>query len=125
LDELAGLALEGLDGLIAEDREAVGARMDQAHACLARLGVSHPRLEALRAAVRDSADGSKLTGAGAGGSVLVLAKPGREAETLRRLARAGAVAYAVRTAARGASLVEVPRGRPAPSGDSAGPADTG
>jgi mevalonate kinase len=119
LEELARLALEGLDGLIAEDRQAVGGRMDRAHDCLARLGVSHPRLEALRAAVRESAEGSKLTGAGAGGSVVALPKPGREAETMRRLARAGAVAYAVRTSARGVSLVEAPRADPGPNGDSA------
>jgi mevalonate kinase len=109
LDELERIALEGLRGLVDEDRARVGARMNDAHARLAELGVSHPRLEALREAVAPAADGAKLTGAGAGGSLLVLPKAGRETEAVRRLGRAGGVAFAVRCAPAGSALVDAPR----------------
>lgn len=56
----------------------LGAAMDEAHARLAALGVSTPRLCAMVAAARDAgALGAKLTGGGGGGAVIALA-PGRE-----------------------------------------------
>jgi mevalonate kinase len=108
LERFESVALEGLDAVRAEDRARVGACMEENHRLLVEVGVSHPRLEALRAAVAPVVEGSKVTGAGAGGSIVALPRPGRELEAVRRIARAGGVAFPVRVAPKGASLVEPP-----------------
>jgi mevalonate kinase len=105
LSDLESVGRAGVRALLAEDREETGRQLDANQALLRRLGVSHPRLEELLDAVRPTALGAKLTGAGAGGSIVVLPAPGKEVEATRRLARAGAVAYAVRAAPRGAEIV--------------------
>ncbi|MCI4346592.1 MAG: hypothetical protein L3K07_07580 [Thermoplasmata archaeon] len=106
LESFRSVALEGLDALRAEDPERVGKLLDQNQSLLATVGVSHPRLEALLEAVRPAVFGAKLTGAGAGGSIVALPRPGKALEALRRLTRVGAAAYNVRVAERGAELVE-------------------
>jgi mevalonate kinase len=99
------IAGAGIDALLGEDRTEVGRQMGENHRLLAEVGVSHPRLEELLEAVAPVAAGAKLTGAGCGGSIVALPLPGREAEAVRRLARAGAVAFAVRPAARGCDVI--------------------
>ncbi|MEM0129220.1 MAG: hypothetical protein QXG65_03545 [Thermoplasmata archaeon] len=99
------VAEEGLRAIAAEDRTATGRAMQENHALLETVGVGHPRLTALRKAVAECSAGAKLTGAGAGGSIVVLPKEGREAECVRRLARAGALAFAVRPSGHGAGLI--------------------
>ncbi|MCI4331086.1 MAG: mevalonate kinase [Thermoplasmata archaeon] len=106
LDRFQSVALEGVDALREERREAVGRLLDQNQALLREVGVSHPRVEALLAAAAPGCDGGKLTGAGAGGSVVVLPKPGHELEVARRIARAGGVPYIVKPAPLGVQLVE-------------------
>ena len=110
LDRFRQIAEEGMDAITREDREAAGLAMQANQLLLREVGVSHPRLEELLRSVEGLAAGAKLTGAGAGGSILVLPRPGRETACLRRLARAGALAFAVRAAPTGASPLPSPAG---------------
>lgn len=98
LEEFGRVAREGIAAVRQGDRESVGRLLARNHQLLREVGVSHPRIEALLEAAAPAAAGAKLTGAGRGGSVVALPLPGREAELVRRFARAGAVAYAVRPA---------------------------
>jgi len=111
LEQFESVALEGIDAVGSERREAVGPLMDRNHALLREVGVSHPRLEALLDAVRPVAEGAKLTGAGAGGSIVALIRPGHEVEATRRARRAGGVPYVVRTSSTGVGLVASGPGR--------------
>jgi mevalonate kinase len=106
LERFEHVALAGIEAVAAEDRTRVGALLDENHALLREAGVSHPRIEALLDAAQPSSDGTKLTGAGAGGSIVALPKLGRELETVRRITRVGGVAFLVRPARRGVELVE-------------------
>lgn len=103
LERFRSIAEAGMDAVRAEDRERVGKAMTQNHLLLREVGVSHPRLEELIRSVEGHAAGAKLTGAGAGGSVLVLPRAGDETACLRRLARAGGLAFAVKASAQGAA----------------------
>ncbi|HKV90503.1 MAG TPA: hypothetical protein VJQ43_04805, partial [Thermoplasmata archaeon] len=116
LEEFAQVADAGIRAVESEDRAAVGALLDENHRLLSRVGVSHPRLEALLEAARPAIVGGKLTGAGVGGSIVVLPQPGRELDAARRIARAGGLPFVVRTETTGAVLVA----EPAPE---AGPTD--
>lgn len=120
LDRFARVAAEGIDAVVAEDRERVGSLLDENHRLLVEIGVSHPRLEELLGAVRPACTGAKITGAGAGGSIVALPRPGRELEAIRRLARAGGVAFGVRVAPTGVTLLEAP----GPGEEAEAPADT-
>jgi mevalonate kinase len=119
LDRFQTLAEGGIRAVTAEDRAEVGRLLDANQVLLAEVGVSHPRLEALLTAARPAIAGGKLTGAGAGGSVVVLPQPGRELEAARRIARAGGLPFVVRAEPRGASIVAAPDGDPeaAPTGE--------
>ncbi len=99
LEEFAGVARDGIDAVRREDPEAVGRLLGRNQRLLREVGVSHPRIEALLDAAAPAVLGAKLTGAGRGGSIVALPVPGREVELVRRLARAGAVAYTVRPSA--------------------------
>ena len=74
-------------GLAAEDARTCGALMDASHASLRdRLGVSHPVLDGLAEVAREAgAVGARMTGAGFGGSIVVLAEPSRAADVLAAL----------------------------------------
>jgi mevalonate kinase len=117
LDEFERVAEGGIEAVAAEDRAAVGRLLDENHALLVRVGVSHPRLEALLAASRSVIAGGKLTGAGVGGSIVVLPQPGRELDAARRIARAGGLPFVVRAEPEGAGLVGGPLVRPASATD--------
>ena len=105
LSDFREVATQGIEAIQREDRAAVGPLLDRNHSLLREVGVSHPKLEALLDAVRPMAEGAKLTGAGAGGSIVALVRPGREVEASRRVHRAGGVAYVVRANPAGATLV--------------------
>lgn len=113
LDRFRSIALRGIAAITAGDRGEAGRAMVENHRLLQEVGVSHPRLEELLESVDGLAAGAKLTGAGAGGSILVLPLPGQEAACIRRLARAGALAFAVRSARSGASVLD-PETPPSP-----------
>lgn len=105
LEAFAEVARSGLDALLGEDREGVGGQMRRNQALLRAVGVSHPRLEAMIDAVAPACWGEKLTGAGAGGSIVALPRAGREMEAVRRLTRLGVPAWAVRVTAGGADTL--------------------
>jgi mevalonate kinase len=105
LADFSRLATEGIKALTAGDRGAVAAHMNANQELLRTIGVSHPRLEALLDAAAPAADGAKLTGAGAGGSIVALPKAGQEVDLVRRLARAGGLPFVVRPSAVGTELI--------------------
>ena len=105
LEEFKNVARAGISAVARGERTEVGRLMHRNQELLRDVGVSHPRLEALIEAAQPAAEGAKLTGAGCGGSIVALPLPGREVELVRRLARAGAVPYPVRSSP-GVSLVE-------------------
>ena len=79
LAELGGLTDAGTTALLGGDLAGLGAAMDRAHAVLAGLGVSTPRLDSLCEAARAAgAYGAKLTGAGGGGAVIAIAPRDKE-----------------------------------------------
>jgi mevalonate kinase len=105
LEAFAEVANQGIDAVHREERAETGRWMNENQRLLREVGVSHPRLEMLLDAVGPSVEGAKLTGAGAGGSIIALPKPGREVEAQRRIERAGGRPFIVRAAPDGASLV--------------------
>jgi len=107
LEQFRRVATDGISAVERGDRRAVAELLQHNQVLLREVGVSHPRLEALIEAAAPAAEAVKLTGAGAGGSVLALPVPGKETELIRRLARAGALPFVVRPTAVGAGLVTV------------------
>ena len=108
LERFREVAASGITAVTHEDRAATARELGRNQELLREVGVSHPRLEALLEAAAPASEGGKLTGAGAGGSVVLLPRPGRELEASRLIARAGGVPFVVRPAPRGAELVEPP-----------------
>ncbi|HEV2230801.1 MAG TPA: hypothetical protein VGS18_01255, partial [Thermoplasmata archaeon] len=106
LDRFRDVTMDGIAAVLAEDPEACGRNLDANQELLREIGVSHPRLEALLDSVRPVVHGAKLTGAGAGGSIVALPRAGRELEAVRRIARVGGVGFVVRVSLDGARLVE-------------------
>ncbi len=106
LEAFGDVARAGIEAVGRGDREATGRLLGRNQELLRTVGASHPRLEELLRAAGPAAEGAKLTGAGVGGSIVALPKPGQETELVRRLARAGALPFAVRCSPAGASLVE-------------------
>jgi len=105
LERFSDVATAGLRAMAQEDAPETGRLLDENQELLRTVGVSHPRLEALLDAARPAALGAKVTGAGGGGSIVALPKPGQETDLVRRLARAGAVPFATGPAAHGVELV--------------------
>lgn len=105
LDRFASAARDGIAAVAAGDRVRTAELMRENQKLLVEVGVSHPRLEALIEAAAPAAEAAKITGAGAGGSIVVLPVPGREVDLVRRLARAGGLPYVVRPSPLGAALV--------------------
>jgi len=106
LREFTQVAADGIRAVGSGDRRTVAELLGRNQELLREVGVSHPRLEELIRAAGPAAEGAKLTGAGAGGSIVALPVPGKETELVRRLARAGAVPFVVRPEPVGAALVE-------------------
>jgi mevalonate kinase len=111
LAEFRRVAEDGMRAVDRGDRSTVAELLRRNQELLRAVGVSHPRIEELIRASAPAAEGAKLTGAGAGGSIVVLPVPGKETELVRRIARAGGLPFVVRPAASGAGLAEsaVPR----------------
>ena len=109
LAAFGSLARTGEDALRRGDRDAVGQCMERNHALLVRLGVGHPRLDQLVRAVRPHVAGVKITGAGSGGSILALPRPGSELAAARAIARAGGLAFRVRPPPQGVRVEPLPR----------------
>jgi len=108
LAEFEEVARAGIASVGRGDRRETGELLRRNQELLRTVGVSHPRLEALLAAAEPLAEAAKITGAGAGGSIVALPRAGREGELVRTLARAGALPLPVRAEPLGAGLVEEP-----------------
>jgi mevalonate kinase len=106
LAQFRRVAEEGIHAVAQGDRTHTAELVRRNQELLREVGVSHPRLEALIEAAGPACDAAKLTGAGAGGSILAMPTPGKEAELVRRLARAGGLPFVVRAAPEGVALVE-------------------
>ncbi len=88
-DEIDALSLAGAAALREGDYERLGAQMNIGHGLLNALGVSTPELESMVSIARAAgALGAKLTGAGGGGSVVILC-PGKTIDVTEALAAAG------------------------------------
>lgn len=80
------------------DLEKIGGLMNDHHAVLRDLlKITVPRIDdMINAALKAGAYGAKIVGSGGGGSIVVMAKPGEEAQVIEAIKAAGAVdAYAV------------------------------
>jgi len=106
LEQFAAVGRDGIDAIGRGDRRRTAELMRRNQELLVSVGVSHPRLEALLAAAAPAAEAAKITGAGGGGSIVVLPVPGQEMDLVRRLARAGGLPFVVRPSGAGAGLVE-------------------
>ncbi len=108
LEEFRRVAEAGVRAVAREDRADTASLLARNQELLREVGVSHPRLEELIRAAAPAAEAAKLTGAGAGGSIVALPVPGQETDLVRRLARAGGLAFVVRPAPEGAGLLAAP-----------------
>lgn len=66
------ISRDGVEAIRRADKARIGSLMDENHKLLTRLGVGHPTLDDLVDACRGLCYGSKLTGAGGGGSMITL-----------------------------------------------------
>jgi mevalonate kinase len=106
VDDLGRVELQGVAALERGDRAGVASAMTEGQRLLEAVGGSHPRLDALLRAAGPASEGGRR--AGSGGSVVVLPKPGAEIDAVRRIARAGGLAFAVRPDPDGLRSVEIP-----------------
>lgn len=83
IEHLGSLSDEVRLALVNNQPAYLGELFSEAHRTLRSLGVSHPRLDKLvTAAINAGALGAKLTGAGVGGAMFVLAKNNNDAITI-------------------------------------------
>ena len=81
------------------DLKKIGGLMNQHHAVLRDLlKITVPRIDTMiDAALKAGAYGAKIVGSGGGGSIVVMAEPGKEPQVVKAILAAGAVdAYAVK-----------------------------
>ncbi|MNK47765.1 D-glycero-alpha-D-manno-heptose 7-phosphate kinase [compost metagenome] len=93
LDALGVIAPRMESALVASDLAAVGTLMNEAHAGLARLGLSTPKLDAMAQAARNAgAWGAKLSGSGGGGVIVALTPREKAGAVAQQMQEAGATA---------------------------------
>ncbi len=93
LEALGGIAPRMERALADNDLAQVGSLMNEAHAGLAALGLSTPKLDALANAAREAgAFGAKLSGSGGGGVVVALTSRDTAGAVAKRMQEAGATA---------------------------------
>ena len=90
--QMGNLALEARKAIEQGNVKALGPLLNQNHARLVDIGVSHPKLDQLVTQAREAgASGAKLTGAGGGGNIIALV-PFENVDTVTHaLQQAGAV----------------------------------
>ncbi len=110
--EIGGLVEKAVVALGDGDLAEVGRLMDRNHVLLHTLGVATPELTRLVDVARKvpGTHGAKLTGAGGGGSIVVLTE--EPAEAAKALEQAGAEAFEVHASPKGVTVVA--DGRPDP-----------
>ena len=108
MQAIAGLVHRGLEALKTGDSEALGRTMTENHLLLRRIGVSHPKLEALVSAALPTALGAKLTGAGGGGCMIALTRDPKA--TSEAIELAGGRTWITELGTPGAHLETCPEG---------------
>ncbi|HET6398778.1 MAG TPA: mevalonate kinase [Candidatus Thermoplasmatota archaeon] len=106
LREIGDITREAVGAIRHNDWGRIGQLMDRNHAALHTLGINHPAVQALVEAARRAPGtfGAKLTGAGGGGSMVVLTEnPHAAAEAIRQ---AGGTPYVVTLGGAGAKWHE-------------------
>lgn len=89
--EIGSVAMAAKDTLLSGDLPLLGNLLTRNQILLQELGVSSTEIEALvKAAMEAGALGAKLSGAGLGGNVIALPKPGTTESVAQALLRAGA-----------------------------------
>ncbi len=105
LDRITAVAEDGIRALERADRAEVGRLMNLNHELLVELGIGHPSLDRMVAAVRGSVLGVKITGAGFGGSLLALTQGGDEERVARLFSDAGGIPFVVGSSPQGTRLL--------------------
>jgi mevalonate kinase len=72
VSRIGEIVLEGVDAAAHSDKHRLGALMNENHGLLNQLGVGHTSLETLINACKAQSYGTKMTGAGGGGSMIAL-----------------------------------------------------
>ncbi len=104
LDEIEEIVLAGVGALKGSEKKKLGELMNRNHTLLNQLGVGHPALEKLIGACGDCSYGSKLTGAGGGGSMIALTdEPAKASAAIRK---AGGEAIQVSVGCEGVRIEE-------------------
>ena len=84
IERIGEIVFEGVDAMRQSDKKRIGSLMDENHSLLNELGVGHPSLDKLVEACKGRSYGSKLTGAGGGGSMVTLTDaPGPVSQAIR------------------------------------------
>lgn len=100
--EIGRLTLRAIGPLENEDYEEIGELMNRNHKLLTILGVSHPMLRKMVESVKRYSYGAKITGAGGGGSIVVLTD--EQDEVIKALQAIGARGYKVEISDKGFSV---------------------
>ncbi|MBN1389728.1 MAG: mevalonate kinase [Candidatus Thermoplasmatota archaeon] len=102
IDDIGSLVMDGLKALRSGDLVKLGELMDRNHSLLTILGVTSKELDKLRDAAGPLSFGTKLTGAGGGGSIIALTdRPEQVCDAIRKR---GGVPFAVTTSRTGTSI---------------------
>lgn len=102
VEEIGDLVTDGLKALRGGDLVELGRIMDRNHSLLSILGVTSKEIDKLRDAAGPLSFGTKLTGAGGGGSILALTD--RSKEVSDAIKRRGGVPYIVRPSRIGTDI---------------------
>ncbi len=102
VSRIGEIVMDGVDAVRTGDKKRLGALMDENHGLLNQLGVGHPALERLVNACKSTSYGTKLTGAGGGGSMIALTdNPG---ETAKAITDAGGTPIIVEVGCEGVRI---------------------
>ncbi len=104
VDEIGQITLEGMNAIRKNDVAALGELMTKDHKLLSILGVSSKELNKLVNASLPYAYGAKLTGAGGGGSMVVLTDDPDKA--CSAISSHGGVPFVVKTGVEGVKVIE-------------------
>jgi mevalonate kinase len=102
IERIGEIVEEGVAALRKGDKQRLGALMLENHATLNELGVGHPALEKLVDACKEISYGAKLTGAGGGGSMIVLTDDVEKVSAA--ISKAGGEPIAVQVGCEGARI---------------------
>ncbi|MGA1848778.1 MAG: mevalonate kinase, partial [Thermoplasmatota archaeon] len=109
VDEIGELVFDAMDALGRGDVVELGSLMDRNHSLLSILGVSSKELDKLRDAASPLSFGTKMTGAGGGGSIIALTE--RPKDVCEAIKRRGGVPYIVSPSKTGAEVKVTDEGR--------------